>query len=58
VWDARDGKLLRSLTGHTDVVNDLHVTFSDQGRNAVIVSGSDDQSVRLFEVDSASVLQN
>jgi len=57
LWDARSGKLIHTLTGHTDVINDMSIRFIDNGNTAVIVSGSDDKYVRVFEVDVASLLQ-
>lgn len=51
LWDARNGRLLRTVTGHSDVINDMVVVFVDDGKKAVIVSASDDKSVRVYEVD-------
>jgi len=53
IWDARNGSLVQTLTGHSDMINDLDVSFIDaenEGGTAVIVSGSDDKSVRIYEV--------
>lgn len=53
VWDARNGSLVKSLTGHSDMINDLDVCFIEpekEGGTAVIVCGSDDNSVRVYEV--------
>eukprot|EP00547_Thalassionema_nitzschioides_P006151 CAMPEP_0194217078 /NCGR_PEP_ID=MMETSP0156-20130528/20290_1 /TAXON_ID=33649 /ORGANISM="Thalassionema nitzschioides, Strain L26-B" /LENGTH=427 /DNA_ID=CAMNT_0038946015 /DNA_START=51 /DNA_END=1334 /DNA_ORIENTATION=+ len=54
IWDARSGKLLKALTGHGDIINDLDVnTF---GESAIIISGSDDKSIRVFDYDIAAPL--
>jgi WD40 repeat protein len=55
VWDARNGSMIAALTGHSDMINDMDVDTVDG--KAVIVSGSDDKSVRVFEVDIAAALQ-
>lgn len=60
VWDARNGSLVATLTGHADMINDLDVCFIDpenQGGTAVIVSGSDDETVRVYELDVKEALQ-
>ena len=50
VWDARDGRCVRSFGGNQDVVNDMAVSFVPGGDAAVVVTGSDDRSVRVFEL--------
>lgn len=61
IWDARNGRLLQTLTGHTDTINDMTVQCSSPtnggGNHAVIVTGSDDHSVRVFEVNVMELLQ-
>jgi len=54
LWDARDGRLLRTITGHTDVINDMTIQFTDSNK-AIIVTGSDDKSIRVFEIDIANL---
>jgi ribosome assembly protein SQT1 len=49
VWDARVGKLVTTLTGHGDMINDMDVSFVDGETTAVIVTGSDDKTVKVFE---------
>jgi ribosome assembly protein SQT1 len=49
IWDARVGTMIGSLTGHTDMINDMDVSFVDGSAAAVIVTGSDDKSVKIFE---------
>jgi len=51
VWDVRVGNLVSSLTGHEDMINDMSVNFVNGGNNpvAVIVTGSDDKMVKMFE---------
>lgn len=55
LWDARTGGLLTTLTGHTDVINEVDFFFPENG-SAVIVSGGDDKTVRVFEVDVNALL--
>lgn len=54
IWDARNGNLVTALTGHSDMINDLSVESLDNGQRAVIVSGSDDNTIRVFDVDIAA----
>jgi len=51
VWDVRVGTLVSSLTGHEDMINDMCVNFvgGDNNPVAVIVTGSDDKMVKMFE---------
>jgi len=66
IWDARNGRLLQTLTGHTDTINDMTVQCGSPsngngdgggGNHAIIVTGSDDHSVRVFEVNVMELLQ-
>lgn len=51
VWDARDGRLATAFNGgNRDVVNDMAVSFVPGGDAAAVVTGSDDRSVRVFEL--------
>lgn len=56
LWDARNGNLVHSVTGHTETINDFDINFFDNGV-AVIVSTGDDKTIRVFEVDVNAVLQ-
>jgi ribosome assembly protein SQT1 len=59
LWDARNGTVLRTLTGHLDVINDLDIVYVDPtGGTAVIVSGSDDKTARIYEIDIHAALQS
>lgn len=61
LWDARNGTLLQTLTGHSDMINDMDIIFIDPqhaGGTAVIVSGSDDKTARIYEIDIDVVLQS
>jgi len=65
VWDARSGRPLQTITGGSaDVVNDMAVHFvSTDGGNgshqkAIVVTGSDDHSVRVYEVDVMALLSS
>jgi len=49
VWDARSGALVHKMEGHTNQLLDFEVVPLDTGR-LQIVSGSEDQSVRVWEL--------
>ena len=54
VWDVRVGTLVTTLTGHEDMITDMCVNFVNGGGTggssvAVIVTGSDDKMVKMFE---------
>ena len=59
LWDARDGKLVHELAGgsRTDVINDMDIQYADDGRTAIIVSGSDDKAIRVYELDIEAILK-
>jgi WD40 repeat protein len=46
IWDARDGAVIRTLTGHLAPVHTL--AFSPDGKH--LVSGSSDQTIKIWEV--------
>lgn len=50
VWDARNGALVKHLTGHNEVINDMRVVPNSEGEQDIIVSGSDDHSLKVFTV--------
>merc|ERR1712137_148071 len=54
VWDARNGTIVHTLTGHADMINAIDCNFVSNSGVSLIVSGSDDNTVRLFEVDVAA----
>jgi WD40 repeat protein len=49
IWDVRVGKAVGMLTGHEDMINDMDVCFVEGSNVAVVVTGSDDKSVKMFE---------
>ena len=61
VWDARTGSCVRELHGHSKSI--LDIKFSDAGHgfdgcaasNALIVTASEDRSVRAFAFDSSTI---
>jgi len=55
VWDARNGQLVQSLTGHLNVLNDMDIQFIRNNDVAIVVTASDDESVRVFEVNVAAL---
>lgn len=59
LWDARNGALLSNLTGSTEVVNDVNVYFTEEdgGKTALVVSGSDDNCVRVHDLDIMAAMQ-
>lgn len=57
VWDARTGTLLTTLTGHTDVINDMDIQFNKENGSAVIATASDDKTIKLFELDVNAAIQ-
>jgi len=53
LWEARSGRLLRTLEGHQDLV--LSVAFHPQGET--LASGSKDSTVKLWEARSGKLLR-
>jgi len=61
LWDARNGQLLKTMTGHSDVINDMDVSFvagaaGAVAGHAVVVTASDDKTVRIFDLDIDAAL--
>ncbi len=54
LWDAKSGRALATLQGHTSAVNTL--AFSPQG--AYLVSGSLDRTVRLWELAAGRTVKS
>lgn len=50
LWDARDAQCLKILTGHRDAVLCMAVGYPDSS-GMYVVSGSDDHSARVWEID-------
>ena len=53
LWEARSGKLLRTLEGHQGWV--YSVAFDPQG--GTLASGSDDETVKLWDARSGKLLR-
>lgn len=49
IWDVRLGKIAECLTGHEDMINDMDLCFVDGKSSSIIVTGSDDKAVKVFE---------
>eukprot|EP00581_Thalassiosira_minuscula_P007324 CAMPEP_0183704188 /NCGR_PEP_ID=MMETSP0737-20130205/1606_1 /TAXON_ID=385413 /ORGANISM="Thalassiosira miniscula, Strain CCMP1093" /LENGTH=484 /DNA_ID=CAMNT_0025931011 /DNA_START=27 /DNA_END=1481 /DNA_ORIENTATION=- len=47
VWDVRVGKMVGTLSGHADMINDMSNVFVEN--TAVVCTGSDDKTVKMFE---------
>ena len=61
LWDARNGKLLHTLTGGTrdNQINDMSIQFANaeqDGGAALIVTGNDDGSVKVYRVEISPLL--
>lgn len=54
LWDAKEGKEVGRLEGHTDAV--VSVSISADGKRAL--SGSDDRSLRLWDLEEQKPLQS
>lgn len=53
IWNPEDGKLKATLKGHTAAINS--VAFSKDAKS--LISGSDDSSIRLWDIEKGSELQ-
>ena len=53
IWDVETGKVVRTLTGHQDLVNDA--AFNDDG--SLVVTVSDDDTAKIWEVESGEELR-
>ena len=49
IWDVRVGTIVQCLTGHEDMINDIDICFVDASAVSIIVTGSDDRAVKVFE---------
>lgn len=64
IWDARNGSLLHSLTGHTNLITDLFVaplnsTFREENHlteTHSVVTVSDDTTAKVFLIDVGSMV--
>jgi WD40 repeat protein/uncharacterized caspase-like protein len=48
IWDIASGRIVRNLSGHTDVVKTVAITSDAR----YIVSGSDDKTVKIWDIRS------
>jgi len=52
IWDMLSGNVLRTLVGHTNLVNDLAALYPNGGPNGYLASCSDDANVRIWDLAS------
>jgi WD40 repeat protein len=53
LWDIKNGKILRSLEGHSGAVNSVVPTMDGK----MIISGSDDKTEILWDIDTGKILR-
>ena len=63
LWDARDGKLLHTLTGgsNDNQINDMSIQFvnvEQEGGAALVATGNDDGTVQVYRVEVSTVLRS
>ncbi len=56
LWDLATGKLLHTLTGHSQVVMAVAIYTETSGRQTVI-SGSRDRTLRLWDLETGDLMQ-
>jgi small GTP-binding protein len=54
IWDVNNGKLIRSLEGHSSSVNS--VAFSPDGKT--LASGSDDNTIKIWDVNNGKLIRS
>jgi WD40 repeat protein/serine/threonine protein kinase len=52
LWDVKTGRCLRVFTGHTHIINSVHMSSDGE----LAVSGSNDWSMRLWEISTGRAL--
>ncbi|GKZ00190.1 hypothetical protein MPSEU_000972000 [Mayamaea pseudoterrestris] len=57
IWDARNGRLVHTMAGSDDVINDMNICFVDEGRKAIVSTACDDNLVRVHDVDVMAVME-
>jgi WD40 repeat protein len=57
LWDARNGILVHTLTGGSEQINDMDIQFVPDTGAALIVTVSDDKTVRVFDLDVKAFMQ-
>ena len=50
IWDARDGRSVAVLTGHTGIILDVAVAASVESSAPLVVTAGDDHVCRVFGV--------
>src|SRR5205085_7685615 len=54
LWNVADGKLIREIKGHTDIVDSI--AFNKDGK--LLASGSSDKTIRVWNPDDGKEVKN
>lgn len=58
VWDSRNGKLLKEMTGHTNVITGMDIRFvNDSKQEILIATSSEDHTVKVWIFDEKEIEQ-
>jgi WD40 repeat protein len=54
LWEASNGRVIRTLTGHSDRINSVAFSASEK----IIVSGSEDSTIRFWDISTGSTVKS